>query len=242
MSARLSKIRCKIGRRSTKIVAKSTKTRRKIDPGPFWAPKAVPGTRPDALGTRLDTLGTVLRCPQAAPRPILGRPGRAGSEQETVKSDPGPSRGRSQTAPEHRPSVFGAASTIERARGTIFRRFCVVARKRRCALRISFNGVSWTSDEVSTACARRAKMFENRDISASKTTPRATETRPGATRSRGKSRLERAKSARGTSGDTAIFCLWVPARVAAREERMLRGFRALGGRGRRRPFSEPSNG
>ena len=205
MSARLSKIRCKIGRRSSKIIAKSTKNRRKIDPGPFWAPKAVPGTHPDALGTRPDTLGTALRRPQAAPRPILGRPGRAGSEQETVKSDPGPSRGRSQTAPEHRPSVFGASNTIERARGTIFRRFCVVARKHRCAFRISFNGVSWTSDEVSTARARRAKMFENRAISASKTTPRATETRPGAARSRGKSRPERAKSARSTSGVTAIF-------------------------------------
>ena len=183
---------------------KSTKNLRKTDLGPVRAPKVVSGTLPDALGTAFGR-------PNAAPRPILGRPGRVKSGQELSKSVPRPPQRRSKSAPASSRNAYSAPSVVEHAFGSIFRRFCIVARKQRCAFRISFNGVSWTSDEVSTARARRAKTLENRAVSASKTTPRATETRPGAARSRGKSRPERAKSARSTSGVTANFFLWVRA-------------------------------
>ena len=75
--------RRKIVRKSTKIQPRPTQHRRKIGLEPFWAPKAVSGTRPDALGT-------VFERPNAAPKPILGRRGRAQNGQEMSKSFPGP--------------------------------------------------------------------------------------------------------------------------------------------------------
>ena len=73
---------------------KSTKNRRKIDLGPVWAPKAVSGTRPDALGTAFGR-------PSAAPRPIRGRPGRAKSGQEPSTSAPGAPQRRSKSLRDH---------------------------------------------------------------------------------------------------------------------------------------------
>ena len=102
-------IRRKIGRKSTKNRAKSSKNRRKIALGRFWALKAISGMRRDALGTARGR-------PNVAQRPILRRPGRAKSGQDTSKSVPGPLRRRSRTAPEQCPTAFGASSTIERAR------------------------------------------------------------------------------------------------------------------------------
>ena len=75
------KHRRKIGQKSTKIDEKSMTNRRKIGLGQFWAFKAVSGTRRDALGT-------ILGRPKVAPRPILGRPGRAKSSQEPSKTVP----------------------------------------------------------------------------------------------------------------------------------------------------------
>ena len=49
-------------KKSTKTEPQSTKNRRKIDPGPLSAPKAVLGTRPD-------TLGAPLGRPSGAPKP-----------------------------------------------------------------------------------------------------------------------------------------------------------------------------
>ena len=66
-------------RKSTKIQPKSIPSQRKIDFGPFSALKAISGSCPDALGT-------VCRRPNATPKPILGRPGRAKSAQEPSKS------------------------------------------------------------------------------------------------------------------------------------------------------------
>ena len=142
----------KIGRKSTKILAKSTKNRRNIDVGPFWALKTVLGTRPDALRTACGR-------PNVAQRPILRRPERAKSGQETSKSVPGSPRRRSQTASEQCQSAFGASSIIERACGVIFHRFCIVARKLRSAFRIGFYSTFSMSQAIRTA---RASVEKNR--------------------------------------------------------------------------------
>ena len=84
----------------SKIDEKSMKNRRKIGLGQFWAFKAVSGTRRDALGT---TRGR----PKIAPRPILGRPGRAKSGQEPSNSVPGTVPRRCRTAPERCPTHSG---------------------------------------------------------------------------------------------------------------------------------------
>ena len=143
---------------------KSVQNRCKIDLGRFWALGAVSETRRDALRTALGRQ-------KAVAGPILGRPGRAKSAREASKSLSGPVPRRPRTTPEQCLSAFGAPSAVEHARGTIFHRFCVVARKLRCAFRISFSGVLLTSDEVSTARARTAKTLENRSVSASKIEP-----------------------------------------------------------------------
>ena len=96
-----------------KIHPESTPNRRKIDLGPFWVPKAVSGTRPDALGMAFGR-------PNAAPKPILGRPRRAKSGQEPSKSVPGPPRRRSKTLPVSRSSASGAPSGFKRTLGSIF--------------------------------------------------------------------------------------------------------------------------
>ena len=136
------------------LARKSSQNQRKINLAAFWAPRAVSGTRPDALGTALGH-------PNAAPRPILGRPGQAKIGREASKSLTRPFPRRPRMTPEHCVSAFGAPSAVEHACGTIFRCFCVVARKLRCAFRISFNGVLLTSDEISTARVRTATTFEN---------------------------------------------------------------------------------
>ena len=130
---------------------------------------------------------------KAVAGPILGRPGRAKSAREASKSLSGPVPRRPRTTPEQCLSAFGAPSAVKHARGTIFHRFCVVARKLRCAFRISFSGVLLTSDEVSTARARTAKRLENRSVSASKIEPgsvRATQNRARAAQFERKSALE----------------------------------------------------
>ena len=66
------------------------KNRRKIGLGQFWAFKAV-------SGTSQDTLGAALGRPKIAPRPILGRPGRAKSGQEPSKSVPRAPQRRSKS-------------------------------------------------------------------------------------------------------------------------------------------------
>ena len=140
------------------------KNRRKIGLGQFWAFKAVSGTSQDALGTALGR-------PKIAPRPILGRPGRAKSGQEPSKNVPGTLPRRSRTAPERCPSAFGASSTVERARRTIFRCFCVVARKLRCVKNVAPANVLYTSHEVNTERVGVTKKLENQGVSASKNEP-----------------------------------------------------------------------
>ena len=76
------------------MTPKATKNRSKNDQGPVWAPKAISGTRPDALGT-------VFGRQSAAPRPIRGRPGRAKSDQEASISVPGAPQRRSKRLRDH---------------------------------------------------------------------------------------------------------------------------------------------
>ena len=90
--------RTQLGRKSTKIHPKWTPNRRKIDLGPIWAPKAVAGTRPDALGTGLGH-------PNAAPKPILGRPRLAKSGQKPSKSAPRAVQRRSESLGGHSQNV-----------------------------------------------------------------------------------------------------------------------------------------
>ena len=137
------KIDRKSGRKSPKIQPRSTQNRRKIDLEPFRAPKAVSGTRPDAPETAFGH-------PNAGPKAILERFGRAKNGQEPSKSVPEPPRRRSQTLLECRPSASGTPSGLERAFGPTFGRFCLVARKLRCASRISFYSVLLGSHEVDT--------------------------------------------------------------------------------------------
>ena len=132
------------------------------------------------METRRDALRTALGRQKTVPGLMLWRSGRAKSAWEASKNLPEPVPRRPRTTPEQCLSEFGAPSAVQHARGTIFHRFCIVARKLRCAFRISFNGVLLTSDEVSTARARTAKTLENRSVSASKIEPgsvRATQNR-----------------------------------------------------------------
>ena len=164
----------------------SAQNRRKIDFAGFWMPRAVSQTRPN-------TLGTASGHPNATPRPILGRPGRAKIGPEASKSLTGLAPRRPRTTPEHCVSAFGIPSAVEHACGAIFHCFCVVARKLRCAFRISFNGVLLTSHEASTARARTATTCENRGVSACKIEPgsvRATQNRARVTQFERKSALE----------------------------------------------------
>ena len=102
--------------------AKSIKNRCKIDFGRFWALKAVSETHRDALGTDPEHQ-------KKAAGLILERPGWATSTWEPAKSLPGPVLGQSRTTLERSPSALGALSAVERARGTILRRFGRVAQK-----------------------------------------------------------------------------------------------------------------
>ena len=164
--------------KSAKNRAKSTKNRRKIALGRFWASKAVSGTRRGAFGTRPGLA-------KAGPGAILGRPGRAKSGRETPKSDPGTVSRRSQARAERCRSACGAKSTVGFVIATIFHCFCLVARKLRCAFRIGFYSILLASSEVSSERARATKTLENRGVSASKIEPgsvRATQNRARAAR------------------------------------------------------------
>ena len=137
------------------------KNRWKIDLGGFWASKPGSGTRRGAFGTRLGRA-------KAGSRAILGRPGLAKSGRETSKSEPGTVPRRPRARPERRRSACGATTTVRRVIGTIFHRFCLVARKLLCAKNVAPAIVLYTSHEVKTARARASKKLEKQGVSASK--------------------------------------------------------------------------
>ena len=115
-----SKNRSKIEEKSSKDRRKIHRNRRKIVFGRVWALQAVSGTLQDALGAAFGR-------PRIGPRSILGRPGLVKSAQETSKSEPGAVPRRLRTVLVRCPSACRASNTVERARGTIFWRFCVFA-------------------------------------------------------------------------------------------------------------------
>ena len=133
----------KIVRKSTKIQPRPTRNRRKIVLEPLWAPKAVSGTRPDVLGTFCER-------PNAAPKPILGRRGRAKNGQEMSKKLPRVACKCSKTLRLGRPSACRALNGFTHVFRSIFGRFRLVARKLRCASRTSFYSVLLSSHEVHT--------------------------------------------------------------------------------------------
>ena len=115
----------------------------------------------------------------------MGRPGRAKSGRETPKSEPGTVPRGSRARPERRRSACGATTTVRRVIGTIFHRFCLVARQLLCAKNVAPADVLYTSHEVQTARARASKKLEKQGVSASKIEPgsvRATENRARAAR------------------------------------------------------------
>ena len=147
---------------------KSTKNPRKSGVGRLWALGSASGMRRDVLGSGPGVPGSGPRDPKAGPGTILGPPGRAKSGREPPNSLPEPAPRRSRTTPKRCSSAFGAPGCGERARRTIFRRFCMVVRKLRCAEIIAPANVLYTSNEVSTDRARTSKKLENQGVSASK--------------------------------------------------------------------------
>ena len=110
--------------RRTRLERKSTKNRskihenptqsdppnqRKIDLGPFWAPMAASGTRPDALGTAFGR-------PNDAPKPIWGRSGRAKSGQELSKRFAGAPQTRSKRLRDSFQDARNAVRVTKRSR------------------------------------------------------------------------------------------------------------------------------
>ncbi len=98
----------------------------------------------------------------------MAPPGRSGDFPGTPrvarsppKASPGRQR-RSVSLPGSCPRACGTPSAVERAFRSIFRCFCVVARKLRCAFRIIFNGVLLTSHVCRVACASARPNAENR--------------------------------------------------------------------------------
>ena len=124
----------------------------------------------------------------------MGRPGHAKRVREPAKKISGPTPRRSRTVPEQCPSEFGAASGVAHNRGTIFCRFCVVARKPRYAFRISFYTVLLASNKVSSECVHAAKNVGIRGISVSQSEPGRPKIELGRPSSNGKTRKRRTKS------------------------------------------------
>ena len=126
--------RSRIEKKSMQIDLESTKIRS----WPVWGAQSRSG---DALGCACDG----PRSPKSDPRSGFGAPRarqeRPGIVQKSPWVDP-------QTLPDCSGAVsqrFGASKGVEHNHGTIFCRFCIVARKPRCAFRISFYSVLSTS-------------------------------------------------------------------------------------------------
>ena len=129
-AVRTAKSRSEITKKLSRIDEHSSKNR-------FWPVLGVQGRfreRRGAFGTRLGRA-------KSGSRAILGRPGLAKSGRETSKSEPGTVPRRSRARPERCRSVCDATSKVGRVIGTFFGRFCLVAGKLRCAVRISFYSV-----------------------------------------------------------------------------------------------------
>ena len=87
---------------------------------------------------------------------------RSGAAQETPRAAGDGPKAFPQTVPKRQPGVIGALSVVECACGTNFCRFCLVARKLRCASRTNFYNVLLSSNEIDTKCVGTPKTIENR--------------------------------------------------------------------------------
>ena len=106
-----------------------------------------------------------------APGALWGAPGHSKTARGASKSTSGPSWGRSGVRVERSQSVFLAASPLRTASSTICGHFGLVARKLRCAFRLSKTVVLWTSHMFRRSPLHAAKKLENRGVSASKNEP-----------------------------------------------------------------------
>ena len=125
-------------------------------------------------------LGRARDAPKPAQERSWDAPGTPRAAGKRPRATPGTVPRRSRARPERRRSACGATRIVERVIGTIFRCFYVVARKLRCAVRISFYNVLLPSSEVSSERARATKTLENQGVLASKIEPgsvRATQNR-----------------------------------------------------------------
>ena len=143
--------------RRTRLERASTKNRSKIDENPpHIGPKSTKnrsgavlgaqGRFRDASGRARDGFWT----PKCRPKADLGAPRASQERPGAVQKPRRAARRRSKTLPMGRPSACGAPSGFERVFGSIFGWFCLVARKLRCASRISFYSVLLGSHEVRT--------------------------------------------------------------------------------------------
>ena len=155
-----------------------------------WPVLGAQGRFGDASGRARDSFGP----PKCRPKADLGAH-RAGQERPgDIQKRSRAARRRTQTGLEQAPSAFGASSTIERARGMNFRRFCIVVRKLRCMKNVAPANVLYTSHEVGTEHARAAKKFETEASRPRKSGPGASgraKIEPRRPQSSGKARSKR---------------------------------------------------
>ena len=105
----------------TKIDRKSMKNRPKSSKNRFWAGLGAQGRVKDA--SRRARGG--IRTPKSRSKVDLGTPRARQNVPETSISEPEAAPRRLRTVSVRCPSACGASNTGERARGTIFWRFCV---------------------------------------------------------------------------------------------------------------------
>ena len=122
-------------------------------------------------GTLQDALGAAFGRPKVGPRSILGRPGLAKTAQETSKSEPGAVPRRLRTVLVRCPSACRASNTVERARGTIFWRFCVFAQWLLSTKNVAPAIVLYTSQANRTERTRAPRNHEKPRFSDPKTGP-----------------------------------------------------------------------
>ena len=143
--------------RRARLERKSMQNRSKIDENPslihpkstknrYWDVLGAQSRFGDASGRARDGLWT----PKCRPKADLGAPRASQERPGAVQKPRRAARRRSKTLPMGRPSACGAPSGFERVFGSISGWFCLVARKLRCASRISFYSVLLGSHEVRT--------------------------------------------------------------------------------------------
>ena len=143
--------------RRTRLERKSTKNRPKLNENPTQTDRKSTKNRNLSRFERPSRFGDASRpardgfwTPKCRPKADLGASRASQERPGAVQKPRRAARRRSKTLPMGRPSACGAPSGFERVFGSIFGWFCLVARKLRCASRISFYSVLLGSHEVRT--------------------------------------------------------------------------------------------